>query len=351
MKKVIIFICLIVLISVTTGYPLEVGEKVYKEIILGNQRVNKWVNIFSITDYDDNCNEIHYKNAYDEEWWYEYDAKGNRIYGKNSYGEDEWHKYEYDDKGNIIHVKDSDGNEHWYEYNTNGELIYEKNLDGKEFLYYYDAKGNIIREKERGKGLSGFNNIYVLDYSENEIIKRKTEYNSAFFSSSIVLGPGVILNDYSYDENFSFSVLSQINIGKIIINNYPENIITEEVLVELFACIKTEYKENFKDIRYDVDANKILINYPEEWCENEIIRLETTILKFFTIKFEDIWSITEYDSIGNKIHYLGPWVEEWYEYDDNGNKIYELLSGERHWFGYEYGEDRKIKKKIEYSLF
>ena len=108
------------------------GKKYYKNF---PGTGNKWVKLNSITEYDKNENEIHYKSFSGYEQWYEYDANGNLTHRKDSYGNEAW--YEYDKNGNLIHMKNSYGDEAWYEYDKNGNLIHMKNSDGDEDWYEY----------------------------------------------------------------------------------------------------------------------------------------------------------------------------------------------------------------------
>lgn len=87
------------------------GKKYYKNFPGAG---NKWVELYSVTEYDEKGNEIHWENSAGDEAWYEYDKNRNEIYSKNSDGYETW--YEYDKNGNLIHMKDSDGYEDWYEY-------------------------------------------------------------------------------------------------------------------------------------------------------------------------------------------------------------------------------------------
>ena len=96
------------------AFSAEVGEKTYKEVTVNGKTLSKWVEVLSISEYDNNGNLIHYKNSNGYEEWGEYDSNGNLIHYKNSDGKEEWN--EYDSNGNQIHYKDSDGEEYWHEY-------------------------------------------------------------------------------------------------------------------------------------------------------------------------------------------------------------------------------------------
>ncbi len=71
-------------------------------------------------EYDNNGNEIHFKNSDGIEYWTEYDNNGNVIYWKNSNGYEEWS----DSEGNIIHRKYSNEYEEWL--NNNDKWVNKK---------------------------------------------------------------------------------------------------------------------------------------------------------------------------------------------------------------------------------
>ena len=96
------------------AFSAEVGEKTYKEVTVNGKTLSKWVEVLSISEYDNNGNLIHSKDIYSKEEWNEYDNNGNLIHSKYSNGREVW--YEYDSNGNQIHYKDNDGEEYWHEY-------------------------------------------------------------------------------------------------------------------------------------------------------------------------------------------------------------------------------------------
>ena len=143
------------------------GKKYYKNF---PGTGNKWVKLHSITEYDKNGNEIHYKSFSGYEQWYEYDANGNLTHRKDSYGNEAWH--EYDKNGNLIHMKNSDGYEDWYEYDKNGNKIYWKNSYGDEAWYEYDKNGNLIHMKNS----DGDEDWYEYSYWPDGTIKKAWEF-------------------------------------------------------------------------------------------------------------------------------------------------------------------------------
>ena len=96
------------------AFSAEVGEKTYKEVTVNGKTLSKWVEVLSISEYDNNGNLIHSKNSNGYEYWKEYDSNGNLIHSKDSDGYESWK--EYDSNGNQIHYKDSSGEEYWHEY-------------------------------------------------------------------------------------------------------------------------------------------------------------------------------------------------------------------------------------------
>ena len=111
------------------------GEKYYKNF---PGTGNKWVELYSVTEYDEKGNEIYWQDADGYEDWYEYDKNGNEIHYKSFSGYEQW--YEYDANGNLTHRKDSYGNEAWYEYDKNGNLIHSKTSNGGESWYEYSYR-------------------------------------------------------------------------------------------------------------------------------------------------------------------------------------------------------------------
>ena len=83
-------------------------------------------NILSVSEYDQNGNEIHYKNSNGYEEWYEYDQNWNEIHYKDSDGIEYWK--DYDDKGRLIYYKTSNGYEEFYEYIIYNEDTSEENI-------------------------------------------------------------------------------------------------------------------------------------------------------------------------------------------------------------------------------
>ena len=119
----------------TLAFSAEVGEKTYKEVTVNGKPLSKWVEVYSISEYDNNGNLIHFKSSDFVECWKEYDSNGNLIHSKYSYSWEEWS--EYDSNGNLIHYKDSNGDEKWYEYDSNGNKIHYKDNDGEEYWHEY----------------------------------------------------------------------------------------------------------------------------------------------------------------------------------------------------------------------
>ena len=126
MKRICIALLYLLLISVCS----LIASPIYKSFTVNGETVSRWVIESVVFEFDEQGNNIHYKDSDGSEYWYEYDAKGNMIYSKDSNGYEGW--YEYDAKGNMIHSKDSDGDEKWYEYEfyPSGkvfkEIIYER---------------------------------------------------------------------------------------------------------------------------------------------------------------------------------------------------------------------------------
>ena len=121
------------------GDDVDIGSD---NVTVNGKPLSKWVEVYSISEYDNNGNLIHSKNSDFVECWKEYDSNGNLIHSKYSYSCEEWS--EYDSNGNLIHYKNSDGKEEWNEYDSNGNLIHFKNSNGKErwceYTYWKNGK-------------------------------------------------------------------------------------------------------------------------------------------------------------------------------------------------------------------
>ena len=86
-----------------------------------------------IRKYDENNNEIYYKNSFGYENWKEYDENNNLIHYKNTDGYECWKKY--DENNLLIHFKSSLGSKCWYKFDENNNCIEitEKEFDNIEF--------------------------------------------------------------------------------------------------------------------------------------------------------------------------------------------------------------------------
>ena len=147
-KRTLIFAAAFIFLASLHAAAQELGEKIYKEVTVEGEQLYKWVKYYSITEYDSNGKEIHYKNSNGDEEWWEYDSKGNQIHYKSSNGYEVWQ--EYDSDGNQIHCKNSDGYEWWYEYDSKGNEIHSKYSDGDErwYEYTFHPNGNVKTKKE-----------------------------------------------------------------------------------------------------------------------------------------------------------------------------------------------------------
>ena len=88
-------------ILATLAFSAEVGEKTYKEVTVNGKTLSKWVEVLSISEYDNNGNLIHFKDRYGKEEWNEYDSNGNLIHVKDSDGDERWGEYTYWKNGKI----------------------------------------------------------------------------------------------------------------------------------------------------------------------------------------------------------------------------------------------------------
>ena len=121
MKKQIIVSLLMIFFS-SFIFPDTFGKKVYKPVLINNEKVYRWVKLIEISKYNRNGKEIYKKTTYNEEWK-EYNNEGYLIHSKSSGGSETWK--EYDEKGNLIHFKFEDGYEEWIEYDDDGYIEHD----------------------------------------------------------------------------------------------------------------------------------------------------------------------------------------------------------------------------------
>ena len=96
--------------------------------------------------YDDNGNQIYFKDSNGFEAHNKYDDNGKLIHYKISDGYER--TYKYDDTGNLIHYKNSSGFEQNWKYDDNGNQIHYKSSNGFEQHYKYDDNGNLTHYKD-----------------------------------------------------------------------------------------------------------------------------------------------------------------------------------------------------------
>jgi YD repeat-containing protein len=308
MKNITLFIFLPFLLLGVDTLAQEVGEKVYKEIIIDNDgKIGKWFEVKEIKRYDEN-GKIVYENPtmVGGETWYEYDSKGNQIHMKSEKREN-WKKY--NDNGQVIFEKWQDGKEYWYEYDLNGNEIHIVSNDDFEKWKEYDEKGNIIHERTN----SWMFDEHWYEYnSKDNLIHEKWNHNDYF----------IIESWYEYNSK-----------GKLI------------------------HKKRSDDIEswYEYNANGNLVHekHVNKLIGNEEYWYDTKGKPIHSKKDEREWW-SEYDDMGNEVHrkYLNS-GELWVKYDKRGNIIYvESSPGDKKiWFEYDYDYwgNGKLKKQIQYK--
>ena len=108
-------------------------------------------------------------------------------------------------------------------------------------------------------------------------------------------------------------------------------------LVEVYSVI--EYDSNGNWIHYKDNKGN------EKWYE-----YDSNGNKIHSKDSDGYEEWYEYDGNGNEIHSKTKYGNEyWYEYDSNGNQIhYKDSSGEEYWHEYTYWKNGKVKIKTEY---
>ncbi|MBR4789378.1 MAG: hypothetical protein IK024_00625 [Treponema sp.] len=278
MKKYFLF-CILSLLFISSIFSIEIGQKVYKSVLINDEKVYRWVNLDAITKYNSNGKITSYKSKY-MEYFNEYDDKGNLIHYKDSNGLEEW--MEYDDKGNLIHHKFNSGTEVWTQYNDDGNAIYAIDSEGNEYIWEYDENGQLIYWKE-GKWYEE----WILSDSEIRMIHYRqletTDEDEEYIEEATLLQNG---NNYHYYYADGTEEVFEYNDRYILI----------------YAKHKDGTEERFdvNDVIYELNENKQIIHYKDS--EQEYWR--------------------EYDSKGNKTYFKNNSNEEiWYEYDYYPNGV------------------------------
>ncbi|MDE5897990.1 MAG: hypothetical protein K2H09_01815 [Treponemataceae bacterium] len=212
MKKWILLFCFLSGFAFAQDANIEIGERIYKTVIIDGEEVKKWVVLDKFTQFNNDQNPVYEKSDNDEIWW-KYNDKGHikRQERKGSIT-----NFECDDKGRIIHsrweviIPEAQGTiriEVWNEYNPKENMLYvhtltqettsygdtyEKNgnqthIDGKpihykddscEIVYKYDENGNIYQLNRTDYGPYG-SVTYTMSYKTNtkgNVIYKKDSY-------------------------------------------------------------------------------------------------------------------------------------------------------------------------------
>ena len=226
-KKIIFASILSFCLSISL-YAQNIGDRVYKELLIGGKTVYKWCKISSIEQfsetgkitlekgpvynvmyfYDDNDRLISDSNGNA----YKYDSFGNMIWAKYTGSNSEIY-YEYNDKGKIIHSISSKNFEEWYEYDNNNNLIHQiedssnPSEKGKNIYNYYDeydSNNNLIHSYEVDK-----NNIVTYDKSISYNNQNQKTYEKIQFLNN---GKAYMINEYFYQYDSSGNLSFKKNI-------------------------------------------------------------------------------------------------------------------------------------------
>jgi len=133
MRKYLFLIIIFFLSNITIQ-----AQAIYKEFVINDVKMNFWVKLYKLEEFDINGNLIHEKYK-DDETWYKYDINCNLINRKESYGYNEW--YEYDTNNNLIHYKAS--GKMGANFGLGGPEIQEKML-AAEGIEIINGKLNLI---------------------------------------------------------------------------------------------------------------------------------------------------------------------------------------------------------------
>lgn len=304
MKKKIRLSFIIILMLQYFLFAQNLGDKIYKEVLLGDEVVYKW---------------LQYTN------YYENNSNGKRLYAKSYLADKEkteWSEYdeesyEYDEKGNLIHEKkeifldQKYVEESFYEYNSDNKLIYKiipsQTGTNTKICYKYDSNGNEIYTKSTAGNFEKFS-----DYdSNNNLIHTKMFGWKEHFEEEW----------YEYNLNSNLIHYKKISNHGLLLEEW-----------------------------YEYDNNGILIHKKnshdnEEWYEYD------SEGKRIRVKKNDSEIFYEYDEKGRLLHQKpipdSAGKELFYNYDSKGNIIYYksvFLKSiyDENWREYEYLPDGKV---------
>lgn len=97
----------------------------------------------------DKKNRVIYSKEWNYEKWFDYNDENKLISTKEKYNDGLEILRKYDQDHNQIYYKESTGLEEWKEYDENNKLIHVKNTDGEEYWNIYDEDGNLVKKKIR----------------------------------------------------------------------------------------------------------------------------------------------------------------------------------------------------------
>lgn len=391
-------------------YSQELGDRIYKEVLLNGKVLNKWLELSVIEEYDVNGNLIHYKDNDGEEEWYEYDPEGHEIYYRNNEGKEEWH--EYNSKGEEIFYKlQSDGlikeikidsnnirteyykanrnhlnEEHWDEYKDNNKnlwihskTIYYTTQGTKEIWYEYDDNNQVIHgihtyepnkedNHETKFSYDDKGNLILVEDSGGRIGKTWYEYDSN--------GNRIHRKDSSgYEEWFEYN-----SDNKLIHGKRPgyEEWYEYDFMNNLVHAKKTDGYEEWQEYKYN-QQNQMIYHKKkdhsgkifEEWIEYD---KQGNIRKKVIHNINGSEECTKWDELGNVIYSknssgLETWkeylpntkliihekrsdgFEKWIDYDSNNNEIHFKTLTYESWSEYEYYSNGVIKMRKTFSTF
>lgn len=156
---------LLVLVSFTSKFTgmFLYAEKMYIKLNINGQKVNRFLEIENIKEYDEDGNLIHEKFFNGPigyiETFYEYDNNGNKLHciqqsfnGEQLFTDNIW--YQYNNKGFLISEKYSERKIITYKYRHKGDKIYGFSSDGWESEYNLDGK--LLYRKKKRTGTASF---------------------------------------------------------------------------------------------------------------------------------------------------------------------------------------------------
>lgn len=332
MKRFFLFL-LLSYICINSIYAFDIGKKEYRMVTSNGVKEKRFVQSFSIEEYNKDGKLIYSKDSFYEDR-YEYNEKGILIHyrckSKNA-GNKDWY-YDYDDNNRCIHAYTSDKlSNSWYEYDEHGNNILW-NRDNVEFwIYAYDEldrqtyfchkdiwADNSISVHEEFDEYTDDGKIIMIKSNGKETLFEKLDKDDKVIYQRLENG---IEKIYEYDKS---------KLIRCVYSNGDEDSFEYD---KQERCISERYHDG-KEISYEYSEN-------EKKVESKKADGRVQSVTIYNLEDQIIYSKDEYGG------------ETWYSYNDKGHEIYckSSIGGEEweSWYEYRYYPNGIISRIIRYQ--